>query len=73
MNMLPIFMIGVIVGIALTYAWVMYKMETPSQVKIETQEFTIRSQKNDIEMLTKLNEKLYKEIAELKNELAHKK
>lgn len=69
MAMFPVFMIGVIVGFALSYAWFMYKRETPSQIKLETQEYTINSQKNDIELLTKLNEKLYAEINDLKKQL----
>lgn len=69
MAMFPVFMIGVIVGFALAYAWFMYKKETPSQIKLETQEYTINSQKNDIELLTKLNEKLYAEINDLKKQL----
>lgn len=72
MAMFPIFMIGLIVGIAISYAWFMYRKETPSQIKIETQEFTIKSQKNDIELLTQLNEKLYEKIAKLEQELKNK-
>lgn len=72
MAMFPVFMIGLIVGITLAYAWFMYKKETPSQIKIETQEFTIKSQKNDIELLTQLNEKLYEKIAKLEQELKNK-
>lgn len=56
-------------GILMTAVYYVYKEETPSQTKLETQEYTINSQKNDIEMLTKLNEKLYAEIKELKKEL----
>lgn len=73
MNMLPIFIIGLIVGIAVSYAWYMYKKSTPSEVQLHVQEAEIIRYKNDISQLEKLNEKLYKEIAELKNELEHKK
>ena len=66
MNMLPIFLIGLIVGIALSYAWYLYKKDTPSEVKIKIQEADIIRYKSDIEQLEKLNKKLYEEIAELK-------
>ena len=72
MSMLPIFMIGLIVGIALSYAWYMYKKDTPSDVKIKIQDAEIIRYKSDVEQLEKLTEKLYKEIAELKNELKNK-
>jgi len=65
--MLPIFMIGLIVGIALSYAWYMYKKDIPSEVKIKIQEAEIVRYKSDIEQLEKLNNKLYKEVEELKN------
>lgn len=72
MGMLPVFMIGLIVGIALSYAFYMYKKDVPSDVKIHLQQAEIIKQKNDIEMLEKLNKNLYEEIAELKNELKNK-
>ena len=72
MPMLPIFMIGLIVGIALSYAWYMYKKDTPSDVKIKIQEAEIIRYKSDAEQLEKLTEKLYEEIAELRNELNNK-
>jgi len=67
MNMLPIFIIGLLVGIASSYAWYMYKKDAPSDVKIKIQEAEIVRYKNDIAQLEKLNEKLYGEINELKN------
>ena len=68
MNMLPIFMIGLIVGIALSYAWYKYKEDVPSKVKVELQEKEIKRQKSDNEMLHNLIEKLYKKIDELEKE-----
>jgi len=67
MNMLPIFMIGLIVGIALSYAWYKYKEDVPSKVKVELQEKEIKRQKSDNEMLHNLIDKLYKKIDELEN------
>ena len=68
MNMLPIFMIGLIVGIALSYAWYKYKEDVPSKVKVELQEKEIKRQKSDNEMLHDLIDKLYKKIDELEKE-----
>lgn len=67
MAMLPIFMIGLIVGIALSYAWYKYKEDVPSKVKVELQEKEIKRQKSDNEMLHNLIDKLYKKIDELEN------
>lgn len=69
MAMFPIFMIGVIVGIALSYAFYKYKEDVPSQVKIQMQEREIKSQKSDNDMLNNLVDKLYKKIETLENEL----
>ena len=68
MAMLPVFLIGLFVGILLSYAWYLYKKDTPSDVKLKIQQAEIMRYKCDLEQLEKLNEKLYKEIAELKNE-----
>lgn len=67
MAMLPIFMIGLIVGIALSYVWYKYKEDVPSKVKVELQEKEIKRQKSDNEMLHNLIDKLYKKIDELEN------
>lgn len=69
MAMFPVFMIGVIVGIALSYAFYKYKEDVPSQVKIQMQEREIKSQKSDNDMLNNLVDKLYKKIETLENEL----
>ena len=68
MNMLPIFMIGLIVGIALSYAWYKYKEDVPSKVKVELQEKEIKRQKSDNEMLYNLINKLYDKIDKLEKE-----
>lgn len=67
MNMLPIFMIGLVVGIALSYAWYMYKKDVPSEIKMKLQEAEIMRYKNDIERLEKTNKKLNEEIIDLKS------
>lgn len=67
MAMLPIFVIGLLVGIALSYAWYMYKKDVPSEVKIKLQEADIIRYKSDIETLKQKNETLEKTITELKN------
>ena len=38
MAMFPIFMIGLVVGIAVSYAFYKYKQDIPSEVKIHVQE-----------------------------------
>lgn len=67
MNMLPVFMIGLLVGIALSYAWYMYKKDVPSEIKLKLQEADIIKYKSDIETLKQTNEALEKTIAKLKN------
>ena len=69
MAMFPIFMIGVIIGIALSYAFYKYKEDVPSQVKIQTQERQIKSQESDNKMLNDLVDRLYKKIEKLETEL----
>ena len=69
MAMLPIFMIGMVVGIALSYAFYKYKEDTPSNAKIEWQEREIEQLERDNDMLMNLNEKLYNKINDLKQEL----
>ena len=73
MAMLPVFMIGLIVGIAVSYAWYMYKKDTPSEIKIKIQEAEIIRYKNDNDMLNELIEKLYKKIDTLEKEVNRKK
>lgn len=69
MTMFPIFMIGVIVGIALSYAFYKYKEDVPSELKIEMQERQIEQQDSDNKMLNDLVDRLYKKIATLETEL----
>lgn len=69
MAMFPIFMIGVVVGIALSYAFYKYKEDAPSELKIEMQERQIKSQESDNKMLNDLVDRLYKKIETLETEL----
>ena len=69
MAMFPIFMIGVIVGIALSYAFYKYKEDVPTQVKIQMQEIQIKSQESDNKMLNDLVDRMYKKIEKLEIEL----
>lgn len=69
MTMFPVFMIGVIIGIALSYAFYKYKEDVPSQVKIQMQERQIKSQENDNKMLNDLVDRLYKKIDTLETKL----
>lgn len=69
MAMFPVFMIGVIIGIALSYAFYKYKEDVPSEVKIQLQEKQIKSQESDNKMLNDLVDRLYKKIDTLETEL----
>ena len=73
MAMFPIFMIGLVVGIAISYAFYKYKQDVPSEVKIHVQENIINQQKNDINILEQLNNKLYNKIDKLEKEIADMK
>ena len=66
MAMLPVFIIGFLVGFALTYAVYLYRKDKPSETKFYIQQATIVRLKADVENLTKENEKLQKEILEMK-------
>lgn len=70
MAMFPIFMIGLVVGIAVSYAFYKYKQDIPSETKIHVQENIINQQKNDINTLEQLNNKLYDKIDKLEKEIA---
>ncbi len=70
MAMFPIFMIGLVVGIAVSYAFYKYKQDIPSETKIHVQENIINQQKNDINILEHLNNKLYDKIDKLEKEIA---
>lgn len=69
MNMLPVFVIGLIVGIILSYVWYVYKKDTPSEVKLKIQEAEIIRYKNDNDMLNNLVNKLYEKIDVLEKEI----
>lgn len=69
MAMLPIFMIGVVIGIALSYAFYKFKEDVPSEVKMRAQDLEIERQKRDNKLLETLNKKLYDKIDKLEYEL----
>lgn len=69
MAMFPIFMIGVIIGIALSYAFYKVKEDVPSEIKMRAQDLEIERQKKDNKLLIDLNEKLYGKINKLETEL----
>lgn len=73
MAMLPVFLIGLFVGILLSYAWYLYKKDIPSDVKLKIQQAEIIRYKNDNDMLNELIEKLYKKIDTLEKEVNRKK
>ena len=67
MAMLPVFMLGLTLGIAISYAWYMYKRDVPSEVKLKLQEAEIIKYKSDVQILLERNQLLLKEIKELRN------
>ena len=69
MNMLPIFIIGTLVGGLLVYAIMNLKMNSPSALQAELQEKEIERQKSDNKMLNDLVDRLYKKIDTLEKEL----
>ncbi len=73
MAMFPIFMIGLVVGMAVSYAFYKYKQDIPSETKIHVQENIINQQKDDIHILEQLNDKLYDKIDKLEKEIADTK
>ena len=70
MAMFPIFMIGFVVGAALSYAFYNLKKSTPSEIKIRAQDLEIERQKKDNKLLTDINERLYNKIDKLEYELS---
>jgi len=70
LNMLPIFMIGLVVGIALSYAFYNLKKTTPSEIKMRAQDLEIERQKKDNKLLTDINDRLYNKIDKLEYELS---
>jgi hypothetical protein len=62
-------MIGLVVGIAESYAFYKFKQDVHSEVKIRTQENIIKQQDNDIKLVEKVNSKLYDKIDKLEAEL----
>ena len=66
MAMLPIFVIGVIIGSMLTFAYIKYKKDTPSQIKIDALHDIIDGLKEDIAVLEDTNNDLRKQLKESK-------
>ena len=68
MAMFPIFMIGFVLGVICTWAYVNLKRDVPSETRLKLLEDEIRSLKNDNNLLEKLNTKLYAKINKLEND-----
>ena len=66
MAMFPIFIIGLVAGIAMTVVYFNYRKDTPSEIKLKTQEQTIISLKEDIKTLEATNEELRAQVKSLK-------
>ena len=72
MAMFPIFIIGLVVGIIVSYAFYKYKQSTPSETKLHTQENIIKQLEKDNSILNDLVDKLYSKIDKLESELKNK-
>ena len=68
--MLPIFMIGLIIGMGLSYAFYKFKQDVPSEIKMRAQDLEIERQKKDNKLLTDINKRLYDKIDKLEYELS---
>lgn len=73
MSMFPVFIMGLIVGLIVSYVYYTYKKDIPSDVKIRAQEHIIKQQNDDNTILENLNKKLYDKIDRLEQELARYK
>ena len=73
MAMFPIFVIGLVVGMAIMWCVRTLICEAPSQTKVTMLEREKDTLKNDNEMLEKLIDKLYKKIDDLQDELTLEK
>ena len=66
MNMLPVFIAGMLNGTLLATAWFSLQKDTSSETKIRLQQREIEQLKRDNAMVTKVNDDLYLKIEELK-------
>ena len=66
MNMLPVFIAGMLNGTLLATAWFSLRKDTSSETKIRLQQREIEQLKRDNAMVTKVNDDLYLKIEELK-------
>ena len=69
MTMFPAYIIGIVIGIAASYTFYVYKKDIPSRLKFDIQKKEIEQQQNENNMLNSLVNKLYKKIETLENEL----
>jgi hypothetical protein len=63
MAMLPIFMIGVSIGMLISYVFNKYKFNIPSEAKLRLLEHIISDLKTDIALLETTNEDLRSQLA----------
>ena len=66
MAMLPIFLLGFALGLVVSGAYILYKKSTPSEVQLYTLQQQNERQKEDILALELQNEKLYKQLSNIK-------
>lgn len=69
MAMLPIFIMGFIIGLVLGYLYANFKKETPSETRLKMLEAEIITLKNDKELLEKCIQKKDIAIEQLKEDI----
>lgn len=69
MGMLPVFIIGIVMGCIFSYVYSLYKKDTPSEVKLKLLEAEIISLKNDNAMLERCIQKKDVAITQLKQDI----
>lgn len=68
--MLPIFVLGLIVGFGVGYAGAMAKLDIPSNAKLKMQEEQLKNAQIDLQTFELELEKAYDEIRKLKEKLS---
>ena len=69
MAMLPIFVLGIVMGVMITVVYFNYKKETPSEVQIHVKDAEIIQLKEDIKSLEKCIQKKDDAIERLKQDI----
>ena len=66
MAMFPIFMLGIVAGILISYVFFHYVKTIPTNTKFKLQEDTIKNRQDDMRSMELVNDDLRRQIDELK-------